>query len=143
MDTPRVAFMRPLNVLLDLNYTLVSNSDIKRSPFIRQIEHEQYRGWLVELLLGHRIILVTARPSKYRGATLQRLRDTIGFEPDDAYFNDTPKPPHIFKRDLFDDILQKKYGHSGPFVAVESNPRTILEYRARGIACLSVTGVNP
>ncbi|MGB1127627.1 MAG: hypothetical protein ACPG3X_04575 [Opitutales bacterium] len=40
--------------LLDLNYTLVANSPKRRDPpirpFIRQIEQEAYRQWLIELL---------------------------------------------------------------------------------------------
>jgi hypothetical protein len=47
-------------LLLDLNYTLVENSDDKRRPFIKQIEAEQYRRWLVELIRPHHVIMMTA-----------------------------------------------------------------------------------
>lgn len=49
--------------LLDLNYTLVANSENKRSPFIVQIAEEKYRAALVERLQCERVFLLTARPA--------------------------------------------------------------------------------
>ena len=63
--------------LVDLNYTLVENSPKwgapKIYPFIRQIEQETYRQWLVDFLRDKYAILITARPQKYREATLERI----------------------------------------------------------------------
>ena len=69
--------------LVDLNYTLVENSPKwgapKIYPFIRQIEQETYRQWLVDFLRDKYAILITARPQKYREATLERIkRDKAG-----------------------------------------------------------------
>lgn len=64
--------------LVDLNYTLVENSPKwgapKIYPFIRQIEQETYRQWLVDFLRDKYAILITARPQKYREATLERIK---------------------------------------------------------------------
>ena len=53
--------------LVDLNYTLVENSPKwgapKIYPFIRQIEQETYRQWLVDFLRDKYAILITARPA--------------------------------------------------------------------------------
>lgn len=64
--------------LVDLNYTLVENSPKwgapKIYPFIRQIEQETYRQWLVDFLRDKYAVLITARPQKYREATLERIK---------------------------------------------------------------------
>ena len=74
-------------MLLDLNWTLVENSDQRRSPFAEQIAGERYRGWLVDLVRPHPVILVTARPEAYREATLASLAAKTGWQPLEAVFN--------------------------------------------------------
>ena len=63
--------------LVDLNYTLVENSPKwgapKIYPFIRQIEQETYRQWLVDFLRDKYAILITARPIRYKEQTLERI----------------------------------------------------------------------
>ncbi|MFW5883824.1 MAG: hypothetical protein ACOCVG_05590, partial [Verrucomicrobiota bacterium] len=75
--------------LLDLNYTLVANSPPRGErplrPFTRQIEKETYRHWLIDLLQPHEVILITARPSRYKEPTLARIADQTGWQPMDAY----------------------------------------------------------
>jgi len=123
--------------LLDLNYTLVSNSHEKRSPFIEQIKREQYRQWLVDILRGQHVILITARPEKYREPTLQSIKTKTGAEFPEAYFNGANLPPHLYKRDTFKKFIQPMHPRA-TFVAIESNPRTIEEYKKCGIFCLNV-----
>ncbi|MEE4211282.1 MAG: hypothetical protein V2I43_18690, partial [Parvularcula sp.] len=89
---------RPI-ILLDLNYTLVANSPKRGEPpirpFIRQIEQEEYRQWLIELLRPHRVILITARPNRYQEVTLARIKEKCGWEPMDAYFAEiSSRPAH-------------------------------------------------
>ena len=71
-----------MKYLVDLNYTLVENSPKwgapKIYPFIRQIEQEAYRQWLVDFLRDKYAILITARPQKYREATLERIKLLTG-----------------------------------------------------------------
>lgn len=123
--------------LLDLNYTLVSNSNEKRSPFIEQIKREQYRQWLIDILRGRHVILITARPEKYREPTLESIQAKTGAKFPEAYFNGSNLPPHLYKRDTFRKVIQPLYSGSA-FVAIESNPRTIEEYKKCGVFCLSV-----
>jgi len=73
---------------------------------------------------------------------LRRIREETGWIPDEAYFNGTPMPPHLFKRDLWKNTIRPKYG-PGPYVAIESNPRTIAEYLKLGICCLTVVDKQP
>lgn len=127
--------------LLDLNYTLVGNSPQRGTPpvrpFIRQIEQEKYRQWLVELLRPHRVILITARPDRYREPTLARIRELTGWEPMDAYFADINSRPHMIKEHLLEDYIFPKYGRDGYF-GLESNPHTRAMYKRKGIDAVRV-----
>ncbi len=120
--------------LLDLNFTLVGNSDQKLSPFIRQIEAETYRVDLIERLrdMGARVILVTARPADYAKATLHSIESKTGWHPDAAYFNDLNLPPPALKEAILRDRLLPHYEVADLF-AVESNPRTRGVYARYGV----------
>lgn len=128
--------------LLDLNYTLVANSpqrgDPPIRPFTRQIDQEEYRQWLIELLRPHRVILITARPERYREATLARIADKTGWEPMDAFFALISSRPHMIKEHLLDTCVIPKYG-PGPYFGLESNPHTRAMYARKGIAAIRVT----
>jgi hypothetical protein len=128
--------MKPV-ILLDLNYTLVANSHMKRSPFLEQIKQERYRKDLLDLVRPFEVILITARPVKYKAVTLANIEGQTNWQPAAAYFNDTFLPPHIFKRKTFVDKIEWRYG-SEQFIAIESNPKTIKEYQLLGVTCLSV-----
>lgn len=118
--------------LLDLNYTLVANSHEKRTPFTAQIEQEQYRQWLVELLRPHTVYLVTARPAKYEDATIASIRAKTGWEPFQWYFNSINAPPPVLKETVLRHLFSK--GHiAGDFFAIESNPATREMYRKHGV----------
>jgi hypothetical protein len=144
--------------LLDLNYTLVGNSPKHGTPpirpFIRQIEQEEYRQWLVDLLRPHKVILITARPDRYREATLKRIAEKTGWSPMDAYFavprsEATTRPgaertgpisarPHQIKEHLLKTRIFPKYGKGGYF-GLESNPMTRGMYAQYGIGAVRVT----
>lgn len=123
-------------ILLDLNYTLVGNSEKKRAPFIEQIKLETYRMDLIELVRPHYVILITARPVKYQAPTLGSIAQKTGWKPQEYFFNDTNLAPQWFKRSVVINRLTKF--HSEQMIAIESNPKTINEYKKMGILCLSV-----
>lgn len=128
--------------LLDLNYTLVANSPARGAspirPFIRQIEQEEYRQWLVEMLRPHRVILITARPERYREATLARIASKTGWKPEDAYFAEISARPPQIKEHLLKNHIFPKYGESGYF-GLESNPMTRGMYAKYDISAVRVT----
>lgn len=124
-------------ILLDLNYTLVSNSNVKRSPFSRQIDQETYRADLVEALKGHTVILVTARPDKYRLQTLRHIKEQLNWLPTSAYFNREKAFPPQAKEHYLKAIL-RKYGKDAPYFAIESNPLTRAMYSRYGIRAMSI-----
>ncbi len=128
--------------LLDLNYTLVGNSPKRGEPplrpFIRQLEQETYRGWLVDLLRPHHVILITARPRRYREATLERIKAQADWQPMDAYFAEIEARPPQIKEHLLNAHIFPKYGSEGYF-GLESNPHTRAMYARYGINAVRVS----
>lgn len=124
-------------ILLDLNFTLVENSDAKLSPFIRQIVGERYRQWLVELIKPYHVILMTARPAKYHVPTLESIKVKTGWQPQEAHFNQYNQRPPEAKQIMLRDHVLPSHGE-GPYLAIESNPATSAMYRNYGIGSFKV-----
>ncbi|MDX2244563.1 MAG: hypothetical protein NW224_28135 [Leptolyngbyaceae cyanobacterium bins.302] len=125
-------------ILLDLNYTLVSNSLTKKSPFTKQIEGEVYRDWLIELVKLYYTILITARPQKYQEQTLASIASKTGWQPQDNYFNAyNLRPPQAKEKALRDSIFPR-YGRDTLYLGIESNPRTRTMYAKHGIQSIFV-----
>ena len=120
--------------LVDLNYTLVENSPKwgapKIYPFIRQIEEETYRRWLVDFLRDKYAILITARHQKYREATLERIKLLTDWQPQEAYFAEISATPPDIKEDLLLRYIFPKHGRNGEdYFGIESNPKTRAMYK--------------
>jgi len=127
--------------LVDLNYTLVENSPKwgapKIYPFIRQIEQETYRQWLVDFLRDKYAILITARPQKYREATLERIKLLTDWQPQEAYFTEISATPPEIKEDLLLRYIFPKHGRNGEdYFGIESNPKTRAMYLRYSIESL-------
>lgn len=119
--------------LVDLNYTLEENSPKwgapKIYPFIRQIEQETYRQWLVDFLRDKYAVLITARPQKYREATLERIKLLTGWQPQEVYFAEISATPPEIKEDLLLRYIFPKHGRNGEdYFGIESNPNTRTMY---------------
>lgn len=127
--------------LVDLNYTLVENSPKwgapKIYPFIRQIEQETYRQWLVDFLRDKYAVLITARPQKYREATLERIKLLTGWQPQEVYFAEISATPPDIKEDLLLRYVFPKHGRNGKdYFGIESNPKTRAMYLCYNIESL-------
>ncbi|OLA86130.1 MAG: hypothetical protein BHW65_01745 [Verrucomicrobia bacterium CAG:312_58_20] len=127
--------------LVDLNYTLVENSPKwgapKIYPFIRQIEQETYRQWLVDFLRDKYAILITARPQKYREATLERIKLLTDWQPQEVYFAEISATPPEIKEDLLLRYIFPKHGRNGEdYFGIESNPKTRAMYLCYNIESL-------
>jgi len=132
-------------VLLDLNYTFVENqaetAKLGGEDFGRRLEFERYRRWLLDVVRDGHVILITARPEKYRGRTLARIDSLLGWKPDEAYFNEQDLPPAVCKQQVLLTRIFPKYGRPSDgtfYLAVESNPRTAFMYAGYGIPALRV-----
>lgn len=126
---------RPL-ILLDLNYTLVANSEQKRrqkGSYLSKVLVETYRQWLVDLLANYHVILYTVRFMKYREATMARLEAATDWLPQEAYFNETGgyDAPAV-KGGYLNDFIFPVHGgpDETPYLALESN-RSVRSYLNR------------
>lgn len=124
-----------MKYLLDLNQTLVDREkDAPRiRPFELQIERETYRQWLVEILRDSYVILITARPVKYRQMTLERILAFTNWQPREAYFAEIKTLPHLKKEHLLRKYILPRFKPNELF-GIESNPKTRAIYSNYGIA---------
>lgn len=126
-------------ILLDLNYTLVANSnELRGSDVSYRKEHERYRGWLLELLRlmqPEAIAIVTIRDASWKEWTLARIQSQLDWQPDLAVFNEQRNiTPQNFKRWALKNVIFPRYGSDGSrFIAVESNLDTHSMYADFGI----------
>jgi hypothetical protein len=138
-------------VLLDLVMTLVENTHDRSKhwhrgqPYTEWIDREEYRMWLVELLRGETVILMTARPERYRAATLQRLQAVTSWLPAEAYFNELGLSPPEAKRRVLTNHVYPRHGRPAQtgYLALESNAATRAMYHAEGIAAIAVPTTTP
>lgn len=118
-----------MKYLVDLNYTLVGNSpkwgEPRITPFLRQIEQETYRQWVVDFLRDKYAILITARPIRYKEQTLARIFSQTNWQPQEAYFAEISATPPEIKEDLLLRYIFPKHGRNGEdYFGIESNPKT-------------------
>ena len=123
-----------MKYLVDLNYTLVSNSpkwgEPRITPFSRQIEQETYRQWVVDFLRDKYAILITARPIRYKEQTLARIFSQTNWQPQEAYFAEISATPPETKEDLLLRYIFPKHGRNGKdYFGIESNPKTRAMYK--------------
>jgi len=131
--------------LLDLNQTLVdAKKDAPRiRPFELQIANETYRQWLVELLRNEYVILITARPKKYKAMTLERVQSLTNWQPQEAFFAEIRSWPHFKKAHLLRKYILPNHGKDGrQYFGIESNPKTRAIYAQYGITSLPVIDDN-
>ena len=129
-----------LIILLDLNFTLVANNDLKKkskAPYSDKILQETYRLELVELIRGHTVLLCTVRKETYRDLTLRTIaQKCTGWQPHEAYFNPTDTwYGDIVKAEYLEKLIFPKYGtlDKQQYYAIESATRTRGMYKRYGI----------
>lgn len=128
-------------ILLDLNYTLVSNSAKNRytRPYQRKIKEERYRTWLVELIKDYYVIIITARPNYQKKETMNSIKVKLnGWMPDEVYFQEDNDTPPVAKEKLLIKYIFPKHGVQNNYLAIESNPKTKKMYEKYEIQSVSV-----
>ena len=126
-------------ILLDLNYTLVSNQAETRlfRPFSARMEVEEYRAELVDQIKNDYVIIITARPESQKKETLLNLFRKTGWQPQEAYFNDQNADPPAIKESILQRFVFPKHGEEpGQYLALESNPKTRDMYADHGILAI-------
>ena len=126
-------------ILLDLNATYVENTHIHNLRYGQyNVAEEYYRSWLTARIKGYHVIMITARPERYRKETLQRIEKLENWLPTQHFFNDSGlKAPDfkdmILRTKVFPDH-GKHLGEKGTrYIALESNSATSAMYERHGI----------
>lgn len=123
-------------ILLDLNYTLVSNQRETRMlrPFSKRMRGEEYREDLIDAIREYYVIIVTARPTYQQRETMENVYRKTGWMPDEVYFNDINSTPPTFKKSALERWIFNKHGRDpNQYHAIESNPKTRAMYAEYGI----------
>lgn len=136
-------------ILMDLNVALSSNFHLIRhyrmSDFVSHVE--EYRQWMVDLLRPEHVVLITARSTRWRDATLRRIRQQTGWEPQHPVFNDTGIPgsrAHDVKRALLETHVFPRYGGDvDRYLAIDSNWRTRQMYAQFSIRAVNCSRDEP
>lgn len=116
-------------ILLDLNYTLISNSRESFGPYPSRIYRQKYETELIELIKDNYVILITARPEKFSAESLDHIKDTTGFVPDESYWNFGLEPHELKEYWMKEEIFKKHGDNPNKYLAIESNPRTRRMYK--------------
>ena len=124
-------------ILLDLNYTLISNSDeIWNYPLDKKIKSQQYEIDLINLIKDNYVILITASPYERSHKILRDIKEKTGFEPNESYWNfhrfnrQAPKLKEFWMKN---EVLPMHGDNPEQYLAIESNSRTRQMYGELGI----------
>ncbi len=124
-------------ILLDLNYTLISNSDeIWDYPLDKKIKSQQYEIDLINLIKENYVILITASPYERSYNILRDIKEKTGFEPDESYWNFhrfNRQAPKLKEYWMENEILPMHGDNPDQYLAIESNPKTRDMYDELGI----------
>lgn len=121
-------------ILLDLNYTLISNSQQCYGAYPKRIYQQKYETELLDMIKNNYVILITARPEIFKEETLKHIKKLTGFVPNDSYWNTgygkQGMQPHILKEYWLNNAIFDKYGEDpSQYYAIESNHLTRKMYK--------------
>lgn len=121
-------------ILLDLNYTLISNSkEIRNMPLDEKIRNQKYEDNLINLIKDNYVILITASPYKRSHKILRDIKEKTGFVPNESYWNFGGQPPEVKKYWMENEIIPQHGDDMKVYLAIESNPKTRKMYNDLGV----------
>ena len=121
-------------ILLDLNYTLISNSwDIRYEKLPQKIYKRKYEHDLVELIKDNYVILITASPYQTSFDSLKHIRENTGLEVNESYWNFGKRPPELKKYWMEKAVIPTHGDDMSKYLAIESNKNTRAMYKKLGI----------
>lgn len=121
-------------ILLDLNYTLISNSwDIRYDRLPQKIYNRKYEQDLVELIKDNYVILITASPYETSFDSLEHIRENTELQVDESYWNFGKRPPELKKYWMEKAVIPTHGDDTSKYLAIESNKNTRAMYRKLGI----------
>ena len=121
-------------ILLDLNYTLISNSwKIRFDKLPQKIYNRKYEHELVELIKDNYVILITASPYETSFDSLKHIEENTELKIDESYWNFEKRPPELKKYWMETAVLPTHGYDTGKYLAIESNEDTRAMYHKLGI----------
>ena len=112
-------------ILLDLNYTLISNSwAIRYEKLPQKIYKRKYEHELVSLIRDNYVILITASPYKTSYDSLKHIEENTDLKIAESYWNFGKRPPELKRYWLLKAVLPKHGNNPDKYLAIESNPKT-------------------
>ena len=112
-------------ILLDLNYTLISNSwPIRYDEYPDKIFNRQYEQELVNKIKGNYVILITASPDYTASDSLKHIEENTDLKIAESYWNFGKRPPELKRYWLEKAVLPTHGTDPERYLAIESNPKT-------------------
>lgn len=132
--TDKLAIPKDKIILLDLNYTLISNSwAIRYDKLPQKIFNRKYEHELVDLIKDNYIILITASPYYTSYDSLRHIEENTDLKISESYWNFGKRPPELKRYWLEKAVLPEHGDDPDKYLAIESNPRTREMYAEFGI----------
>ncbi|MDO5139466.1 MAG: NIF family HAD-type phosphatase [Oscillospiraceae bacterium] len=121
-------------ILLDLNYTLISNSwAIRHEKFPDKINKREYEHELIELIKDNYVILITASPYETSFDSLRHIEENTDLKIDESYWNFRKRPPALKRYWLKKAVLPTHGNDPEKYLAIESNEHTREMYASFNI----------
>ena len=121
-------------ILLDLNYTLISNSwSIRYEKLPGKITKRKYEHELVDLIKDNYVILITASPYCTSYDSLKHIEENSDLKVDESYWNFNRRPPELKRYWLEKAVLPTHGNNPDRYLAIESNKDTRAMYAEFGI----------
>ncbi len=121
-------------ILMDLNYTLISNSwPIRYEKLPEKINKRQYEHQLIELIKDNYIILITASPYCTSYDSLKHIEENTDLKIAESFWNFNKRPHELKKYWLEKAVLPTHGDNPEKYLAIESNKTTRAMYKKFGI----------
>lgn len=106
-------------ILLDLNYTLISNSkEIRTMPLDKKIKSQKYETDLINLIKDNYVILITASPYRRYYKILRDIKEKTGFEPNESFWNFGRQPPALKKYWMENEVIPQHGDGEDKYLAI-------------------------
>ena len=121
-------------ILLDLNYTLISNSwKIRYDKYPDKILNRQYEHELVNKIKDNYVILITASPYYTSFDSLKHIEENTDLKIAESYWNFGKRPHELKEYWLKKAVLPSHGDDPSKYLAIESNETTRDMYARFGI----------
>ena len=130
----KLAIPKDKIILLDLNYTLISNSwKIRFDRLPQKIYNRKYEHELIDLIKDNYVILITASPYYTSFDSLKHIEENTSLKIDESYWNFNKSPPELKRYWLEKAVLPTHGSDPEKYLAIESNEDTREMYAEFGI----------